>query len=1643
MRSNDVRKATFSREERIRRFGIDCNDELAWENGSWSAGGEFRRVLVLKNVGQDTVKLKYTPPSTAFFSMDFPEVMTLSPGISFEVPVVFRPVRMESYHDFMEVILSKNKLKWSFAIPVVAKMSKLSVSLPEIIDFGFSPVNLESQRIFEAVNTGQADLHFRWEVKAPFRIEPEQGMITDKRKFSVIFYPTSASALVSLALFHVEGLAGSPLQFKISGIGKFPFISLSDNKLEFGEQFPGQLMDKEVVLTNQTVVPAKFEIKCVESDLPGVFSIDPSRGTIPPECDQALNVKYIPTSAGQFTCDHFVINTPGGNSANLECTGTCVEPEVFSRKDVKKKRHTSENEGPKQPKNVIQFGECGIHSKAKHTRAIYLRNESTKPISFFFLVDPGGDFEFIGKNYGTIPACLETAITVRFRPRHVGNFYCRVFCAIENHKPLFFDFIGTSYDEKSKDKSKRPQPLTWRHVEAHRKRVLVGLERETPDYILQVLKERGEQELEQIQFPENDEHSCCSGFGTQGDQEILRQFFARQTEIDRMIVLDTEVLDFGEVNSLRGTTEKRTLKATNNHHAKVTCTWEMNCSLEDTAPFEVFPVSQDIGPGKSAEFRVHFRPGTENMYYSGSLSAFVHLKSNRTFRLVNEDAFVPPFFVSVDVFGNTFANEVEHFLPNVRVRTPTFSNEDSIESRGNSHILEFPVCHLGERAIQTCVVENKGDTPVFFRFANDESQRFDVKPRHGQIDPAGFTVLTFSSQPIKTGTNRFKMRCVLNNSSSYSHIFSLHSHCDIPQLEIEPELFIQPTCIGLSSCRPLRVKNTSRVPIAYKWKIPRRLRDLLSVSPEYGKLGGNETISALWTFRPSAYMKYNNMQAILVGNSIDSNSEHSKETKQNLIVHGEAVMSCLSFDRSSLYLGTILAKEVAYSSFYVVNSGDCEVKVDFQVENTSHPSDHQVLSLPGAETVLPARSKTYVKARFAPVEFGSFEFGIKCKCLQEDAQNSLGSISLSAIGTAETPQLTIEDARSRFTSTSRLWRQFNLQLLNSFLTDPVGIRDVEFTKTIGAQGLLEETKRNLWNSLDKVDFRFLPAPVGSEVQHVKVQLRNSGTLHTEFKLHFPNESDIDVEPWANSREPGEAEVKEAYLLGERVFQVSPRAGTLEAGEAMTVCFSYSHKSLEFRGLHQLEVVLSIKHGKQIRIALSGQTIAEEEPCLFPVSTRYELCTMALGLHEPPLQTVELVNPSNHDLHFVIDESQLQRLREANFDFPVLHCLNPEGKVAANGGKVELKFVFNPIEAIKYICDVDVKFCGNDIEDSVTIQIVGSGFHPLVQRNSEARPGGLQPVFQSLPYPGQMAVLSMDVVDFGTLQCDTESSRLIFMRNRSTSSLDFSWSSNNGTSNVQIVPQQGKIRPGHLQTFKLRLSPSLFQTEVINTDLECELSSLKSMLVSEEGSSGNELDEGEAQQHFSHISVVERSTITRDRRLKASGRAASTSEEDEVVSIEERHDIFDEPQVPETDVEDIVTQSLFCTVRAHIVGAKDAHLFKDTFSEGFKLHNDNINQPEDIRSKEDILCDAISRPDVEEELTKLCSKKVSVLEYLRVARKQFKERVNAESGLRGSETQQMIHRVVENTVSNLVEESVRGEINLKNHRLVLVPKEEDD
>ncbi|KAJ3035519.1 hypothetical protein HDV00_003673 [Rhizophlyctis rosea] len=136
-------------------------------------GGEHVKYLQVKNVAMKTQKIKYKLPQTRYFSMEFPETMTLSAGMNWTVPITFRPVAKERYDDVIEFNTSFGK----FYVPVKATLPEHVLEFPASTDFALCPIRETAKKTFLLKNTGELSSHFEWATSKPFAITPRTGFL--------------------------------------------------------------------------------------------------------------------------------------------------------------------------------------------------------------------------------------------------------------------------------------------------------------------------------------------------------------------------------------------------------------------------------------------------------------------------------------------------------------------------------------------------------------------------------------------------------------------------------------------------------------------------------------------------------------------------------------------------------------------------------------------------------------------------------------------------------------------------------------------------------------------------------------------------------------------------------------------------------------------------------------------------------------------------------------------------------------------------------------------------------------------------------------------------------------------------------------------------------------------------------------------------------------------------------------------------------------------------------------------------------------------------------------------------------------------------------------------------------------------------
>jgi hypothetical protein len=99
----------------------------------------------------------------------------------------------------------------------------------------------------------------------------------------------------------------------MSAVGKYPFLTISSEKMDFETLLVGKVATKQLLLKNESLVSGKFTIEKADESNDPSFSLDYYSGTIPPNSSFVITVKYVPGIVGVTSCSSYQVSVLGGN----------------------------------------------------------------------------------------------------------------------------------------------------------------------------------------------------------------------------------------------------------------------------------------------------------------------------------------------------------------------------------------------------------------------------------------------------------------------------------------------------------------------------------------------------------------------------------------------------------------------------------------------------------------------------------------------------------------------------------------------------------------------------------------------------------------------------------------------------------------------------------------------------------------------------------------------------------------------------------------------------------------------------------------------------------------------------------------------------------------------------------------------------------------------------------------------------------------------------------------------------------------------------------------------------------------------------------------------------------------------------------
>jgi len=131
--------------------------------------------------------------------------------------------------------------------------------------------------------------------------------------------------------------------------------------------------------------------------------------------------------------------------------------------------------------------------------------------------------------------------------------------------------------------------------------------------------------------------------------------------------------------------------------------------------------------------------------------------------------------------------------------------------------------------------------------------------------------------------------------------------------------------------------------------------------------------------------------------------------------------------------------------------------------------------------------------------------------------------------------------------------------MNKDLLNPLNESEKIFNNSEHTNQSMDDLIRNL--TVFDWDFGKIPIKYGSKPRKVTLTIKNIGGVSASWLFKLPNDSEIEMETWADPGEPTEEKAFEKHILDNKIFNVYPRKGDLEPGEQMELNVYYYPKEV--------------------------------------------------------------------------------------------------------------------------------------------------------------------------------------------------------------------------------------------------------------------------------------------------------------------------------------------------------------------------------------------------------------------------------------------------------------------------------------------------
>ena len=1283
--------------------------------------------------------------------------------------------------------------------------------IPDTIDFDFISVKNETIKTINLENISEQSILFKIENAEGFNFEPNQGIIPIKKKIEIKIKitPNLANVLVANARIILDQKYKKII--RLSSIAKYPYLSINKANIDFGSIQIGHTNEQELIVTNNENVPAKFSIERTSTQpgkQPCMFFISNLVGDIPPKSHFLIKILFKPMFPFNNSYETFLLSTKGGNKLMFSCSGSC--------------RPLTTWVGAKN----INFKTVALGNQIKKLFRVY--NDSDLPTEFQIYHDNSGAF-FFDVTEGIIPAKSNIRVNVTFRPYETMIYYQRIFCLIRNHSLFPIDLFGSCHDlliktpllDMKQIEYFRLKELKGLFFNSNEKKVelfdkLTNNEKNITEDLINdnngKIKINNQQpQLHKEMFWETYSETRLISF----DTDLIDFNFVESGNVSEPYILKVNN-NSNEDMKIKFIFDKpinlnNLIKSINIFHSENTV-------------FFTQPEEKIIAKKSRAEFKVYFKPNKSEYYFYTNLPCqatilssqpknnlllsnitiknknknkqqlsdinknqlsefgkemithsidFNSSKNNQT-KIKNMNSlavnksieisssngnnsskiyFDPPVTQCISIVGHSFP-------PGTQIFMPMYEMNPKKE-------MFFPPTTINQSLYQTLKIENKNDTPLFYKISPEPLGIFRVHSKYGLIPSKSFHLICIEFSPKETTVYRFPLRIIFNHDSQNMKTIMLNGLCTDPVIDIEGlqnEMYFPPSYVGIKTKKSVMIKNLSPIKILVNIKIDEMQNGLIEVDEDSFEMGTNLIKKIDFYMTPTKNEEVNAHVKVTAERVYDPSNEnigiYNPENKyqndkidefdrrifsKEFIVLGRGSDGELRIEPEKLEFGTVKVgfhKKMFFSiynptitNFYIRLEPDFSGNITLtEDKNTKNPSKcRSDISFDFMEGLLNSFCKKDISIQFEPTTRANLSFKVYIYAtdntsrnkdlISPDAKNLYKNeeenekefvpkeelkCTLEVNAKGDYPLIKIVDVRNNLLSTAKLWKDLHVDLANEELEKKLTNEEMNYSNSKSNKKSEDVTSKL---KVIKFDFgkHFFKRDRNEHYKHdIFLTLKNEGGVLSEFFFKFPDDVNIKREIWMDPVEPTSNDKVEYHVLKEQIFTIEPRKSKLEPGETCNIRIRYNIKE---KGQHRLRVIFQVVNGKPLIFELFAETLGDKLGILNLSKKLINFGQIPIGNRNFISSPIELKNISTIKIKYMIDYSEIDNFNKIHENFDVIKLENYEGAIGPGETKYILAY-FRALAPINYKLDLVIHYTDDIKESSEIITITGTGYHPL-------------------------------------------------------------------------------------------------------------------------------------------------------------------------------------------------------------------------------------------------------------------------------------------------------------------------------------------